>query len=128
MRKYVAIFFLGIYLVTTPQLLELLKIPVMAEHYMTHRAEEPDMNLLNFLCIHYIHDTIQDADYDEDMKLPFKTMCTASISFIAIVYPLNIIEINIQKECLEYIQPKSFYHYSDYSSSYLSSIWQPPRA
>jgi len=53
---------------------ELLKLPVLIEHFREHKQETPDMTVMGFIVLHYFSGDIRDADYERDMQLPFKTM------------------------------------------------------
>ncbi len=45
----------------------------MVEHYVEHKEQNPALTILEFLCIHYQGPDVYDADYDKDMKFPFKS-------------------------------------------------------
>ncbi len=105
-------------------LIELVKLPVMIEHYMEHKELNPNLSVFQFLCIHYQGEDIFDADYDKDMKLPFKSY-TSINSFV--FYPLTQEYKAIQKVNFKY-KKENLYTYSfSYSSLSISSIWQPPK-
>ncbi|KFF12755.1 hypothetical protein IW15_08160 [Chryseobacterium soli] len=70
MKKFVSIFLLMLYLVSTTELYQLLKIPELIEHYIEHKKLNPEMTLTAFLKTHYDH-PIKDGDYGKDQKLPF---------------------------------------------------------
>ena len=61
-----------VYLLSTTQLIELTKIPVLVDHFKEHRSQNSSITLLGFLDMHYAHGCPKDADYDKDMELPFK--------------------------------------------------------
>lgn len=69
-KKLISIVFLTLYLVSTTELYQLLKIPVLVEHYFEHKALNPEMPLVAFLKTHYDHPA-KDGDYGKDRKLPF---------------------------------------------------------
>lgn len=123
--KRAAILLFSIYLLSTPQLIELIKLPILVEHFVEHKEKNPTISFLEFLCIHYAHEDVQDADYDKDMKLPFKTMCTNTISFVAIIGDFSTFTQHILFTTSTNI--KACYKPFKYASHYLSIIWQPPR-
>lgn len=53
---------------------ELLKLPVLIEHFREHRIESPEMTVIGFIVLHYFSGDVRDADYERDMQLPFKTV------------------------------------------------------
>ncbi|MFH6964229.1 hypothetical protein [Flavobacterium plurextorum] len=106
------------------QLVELIKLPVMVEHYVEHKEQNPNLTFFQFLCIHYQGQDVYDADYEKDMKLPFKSHTNISS---VVFYPLLQEYKTIQKVNYKY-KKQNLYTYSfSYSSISLSSIWQPPR-
>ncbi|MDE3183038.1 MAG: hypothetical protein KGM16_06425 [Bacteroidota bacterium] len=127
MKKIVSIFFLAIYLFSTTQLSELLKLPLLIEHYEEHKEENKSLSFLGFLEMHYAQNIKPDADYDKDMKLPFKGTTTSNITSVSLCVPLQ-----------QYKQNPIVYNRNDkqqfpdfsftYSSAFHSSIWQPPRS
>jgi hypothetical protein len=127
MRKYSAIFFLTIYLFSTTEAHQLLKLPVVFQHYTEHQLEDKNISFIEFLEIHYMHGSPRDADYDRDMQLPFKSSadCVASISFASVP---AFIEFDFERALVFSSEKKSFPIINQYLiSSYLSFIWQPPR-
>lgn len=106
------------------QLSELVKLPLMVEHYVEHKEKNSNLTIWGFLRIHYQGKDVFDADYDKDMKLPFKSYTSiCSVVF----YPLTQEYKTIQKINYKY-KKQNLYTYSFlYSSTFLSSIWQPPR-
>jgi hypothetical protein len=127
-KKLFSLSFLTIYLFSTTQFCELLKMPILIEHYQEHKQENQALSLLGFLEMHYAHGSPKDADYDKDMKLPFKSCSPSSISTISFYTPFP--EFKQQPPLVYYEnEQQQFSDYSfSYSSSFLSTIWQPPRA
>ena len=126
MKKATAILFLTIYLLSTTEAQQLLKLPAVFKHFQEHQKENKDITIVHFLAIHYLHGSPRDKDYEEDMKLPFKTCgdCVSSIApaFVPVMVQLStakIIEIPAMKNHLSQDQ--------FIISSYLASIWQPPK-
>lgn len=114
-------------MLSTTQLSEVLKLPMLLQHYIDHKEENKSLSFIDFLEIHYAHGSPKDADYEKDMKLPFKsitTNITASISFFT-PFP------NFKHNPVVYFKnnKQQFSEYSfTYSSAFLSSIWQPPKS
>jgi hypothetical protein len=51
---------------------QLLKLPVLFEHFAEHQQRDPRVNLAAFLSMHYWGHDLDDNDNDRDMQLPFK--------------------------------------------------------
>ena len=119
MKKAFAIFFLTFYLLSTTELSQLLKLPAFVNHYI-------ELTLWQFFCIHYAHGNVRDADYDKDMKLPFKTLDSVTLQ-ISVDMPPSLITVSnkqpydISKKNITI--PKN----ENATSAFLSSIWQPPK-
>ncbi len=94
---------------------------------MEHKQENKNITFFGYLDMHYTHGSPHDADYDRDMQLPFKTIVNsgvASLPFCTLVPYFKLVP-KIQPTENE----KLFSTYSfNYSSNYLSTIWQPPKA
>ncbi|MEX6690912.1 hypothetical protein QTN47_25610 [Danxiaibacter flavus] len=124
MRKAASILFFILYLVSTSQLVELLKIPVLVEHFQEHQKENKSITILQFLDEHYMHGCPRDADYDRDMQLPFKLPVHPVLASVSYTLPVPLAvtpEIAIGETRIDYPKISSRYSYE-----HLSSIWQPP--
>jgi hypothetical protein len=125
-RKISAIVFLSIYLLSATEISQLLKLPKFIEHIREHRAEDSNISLWKFLCIHYGQGNVMDADYDEDMKLPFKAENNTAFLTNAVYFPLSS-SVSIVRPT-DFPEKRSFVLSEEFLlSSYLSNIWQPPR-
>jgi hypothetical protein len=126
MKKITAILFFTLYLLSATEAHQLLKLPVIFEHYKEHQKEDGHISMVVFLVMHYMHSSPKDKDYDKDMELPFKTQddCISSISpaFVPVFVQHDVpapVELNT---------PKAFILKNQFLlSSYLANIWQPPR-
>ena len=126
MKKFFAISFLCIYIFSVTELHQLLKLPLLIEHYVEHKEANKDLGLFGFLQLHYFNGDVHDSDYDKDMKLPFKSHDTCVSYNLSSFVPsdehsdsLKIISIVIDKS-IAYQEPA-------WSASFKSSIWQPPK-
>lgn len=124
--KCIVLFFLSVYLLGTTPLGQLCKLPLLFEHYQEHQLDNKNMSFLGYLRMHYFNGDPKVADYEKDMKLPFKSIEFNNIvsTYIAFEVPLYIIEKLIYTE----LQVQK-YTTSDrcHSNTYLDAIWQPPR-
>jgi hypothetical protein len=83
MRRRFAFILLALYLCTATEAYQLLKLPLLAVHFIQHCKEDPTMTLLAFLEMHYAEEVVYDDDWQEDMQLPFKTCSHGEISLSA---------------------------------------------
>jgi hypothetical protein len=104
-----------------------MKVPLFVKHFIEHKTKDHQLTLLEFIEMHYASTDVKDTDYDEDMKLPFKThnSCVGitSISFIPNSFADLLIKPILSEE-------NSYFNYQErfLTSSCPSSIWQPPKA
>jgi hypothetical protein len=126
MRSFIALSLLSLYLFTSVEFHEIMKLPQLVNHYKEHQEEQKGITLWDFLCEHYAHGDVFDDDRDKDMKLPYKSLdCNHAISFT--VLP-PIVSIETQKPInLTSIKTFSNYYSNQFCSDNFSSIWQPPK-
>ena len=126
MRKRIAILFLSIYLCSTTEVHELLKIPVVFQHFIEHQQEDPQISVVQFLQIHYLQGNVKDKDYERDMQLPFKTAGEFFASSATPFVPLNA-QIDIQYPDQDILINWSLHQPAYIFSAYQVNIWQPPK-
>ena len=123
-----AIVLLSFYLLSATELSQLLKIPAFVSHFNEHQAEDKDITLWEFLHIHYAQGDVKDADYEEDMKLPFKTH-DIGFAQISIAVPPSFLFILNEKPIVFFNKTKKqFFTDEKVFNSYQSAIWQPPKS
>ena len=81
MKNRFYIFLISLFFISSTQLKELLKLPVLINHYMEHLDENSNLSVYDFLKIHYADGVKYDEDYNVDMKLPFKNIVSNNIVF-----------------------------------------------
>lgn len=125
MKKVFTYLIISLYLLGSTEAYQLLKIGYLVEHYIEHRNEN-NLSLLDFIDVHYIQPTVVDADYAEDMKLPFKSHgdCHAQVMPIAKLQSNNYF---IDVRCIETTIQTSQYKSPETGSLFLNEIFQPPR-
>ncbi len=126
MHKLMAGLFLALYLFGGTTLHELVKIRAFVAHFHEHRAEDPDLNLLEFIAIHYFNGNIVDDDYARDMQLPFKTadlchFCPTHLAPATAELEIRYL-VALHRKCLPAYRP------GELPSAHLSDIWQPPKS
>ena len=66
-------------LAQTP-LQQVLRLPILIEHYYEHRSQNGGFSLSAFLVLHYFSGNPKYADYERDMQLPFRANDVVLIS------------------------------------------------
>lgn len=126
MKKAIAILLMSLYLFGTTEAYQALKLPLLVEHYIKHKHENPHLTLLGFLKIHYSDKTIFDADYQQDKRLPFKTQENTSVFSVVndIPRPMVITVESPLSASADYVLLDTRVDFSTFPHS----IFQPPRA
>ena len=106
------------------ELHQVLKLPVLVQHYFEHKAENKNITLGGFIVLHYFSGNPVDDDYARDMQLPFKTSdCIQAIT--SIVIPEQIV---ISNEPLLVSTTPFFKVQNDWiPSNYIADIFRPPQ-
>lgn len=124
MRRKIALFLMMLFLISTTEIGQVLKFPLLVEHYIEHTSNNPELSLWGFLQIHYSESHKEEGD-PMDEKLPFVSH-THFVSIVAIVTPTPILKIErIKFNTLD--NKIHAFNEDEVESSYLSSIWQPPK-
>jgi hypothetical protein len=126
MKRFAAYLFCTLYLLSTTESYQLLKIPIIVEHFHQHQKNNKDITLLEFIDIHYMHGSPVDDDYEQDMHLPFKRVnhnvnmtpahvkTVMNISFILALLPQGDDFVVVDDPRIQ--------------SKYLTPVFQPPKA
>jgi hypothetical protein len=125
-KKTIALFFLATTLLSTTQLSELLKLPLLVQHYAVHKEQNQALSFLGFLELHYAQENPKAPDYDTDMKLPFKSGTSVSQSFQTFCSQLPDFGFIRKPYVLMPEKQEPAYRFT-YTTSYVSAIWQPPQ-
>jgi hypothetical protein len=125
-RSLFLILFSVIYLISSTELHEFLKIPLLIEHFEEHKQEKDKLSFSEFLKGHYVGEENNDIDYNKNQKLPFKSKSDFShftnifstepnIFLLCSDIPITTLNtfLGIQK--------------LNITSNFYSSIWQPPK-
>ena len=125
MKKLVSISFLIGFLLANTELHEVLKVPLLLEHYMLHKQEDKNQSFLTFLYKHYV--SVQDHFHlqnDHD-GLPLKTKDCIKynpgiVSFLLIPYARL-------QEAPYQLKQRIFFKKVFLSNVNQGNIWQPPQ-
>ena len=114
-----------VYLFGATNACQVLKLPLLVTHYLKHKQESPYITLDSFIKMHYIDAQPFDADYAQDMQLPFKstpdTFCVNTPSIVP-VFPKLVFGVPKPDPEKPVIMNDNVPH-----SLSTSRIFQPPR-
>jgi hypothetical protein len=118
MKKWLAILFSVVYLSSTTCFSEILKLPVLVEHYFQY-----DEGFVHFFVHHYGgHE--EDEDWDTDQKLPFINL--SSILIVSFIIPENTFSFK-KKEFYPPLKQKLVSDDDEYTHDFLTKVFQPPQ-
>jgi hypothetical protein len=123
-KKRAAYLFLAIYLLGATELNQLLKMPLLIEHYMEHKLDNGSLSLLSFMYMHYVGDDGDATDEQKDQNLPFKSahfQLQNTVVFSVYKYELPKIFAKIHRSVWPVIQSNSL------STIARGSLFRPPR-
>lgn len=111
MKRTIVLSFLLIYLLSITEMHQLLKLPVLVEHFSEHQKKDKTITFWSFLCLHYTLETIIDKDFDKDSKLPFKNLDTCNSSNHITLLPdlkfcFNTISFTSEKKVISKFYPR----------------------
>ena len=82
---------------------------------------------MDFILLHYLNGSAKDKDYQEDMKLPFKTQDNVSCLMMIVLDLPKTFRLEIDKNpSIPKPQDIIFYSSKDYILNNYHSIFQPP--
>lgn len=125
MRKFIAIFFVSLYLIAFTEAKQVLKLPDLVEHFVAHKLKDHSTTLYSFIKMHYLDAPVKDADYKQDMKLPFKTITYVS-GPVFMVNSQKIPEIPAIISIAKSLQKTNFFYTEPFTDSALSPVFRPP--
>lgn len=118
---------MSLYLLGATEAYQLLKLPILFEHYKTHKQFNAALSFSKFINMHYLTPQTYDQDYQQDMQLPFKSSnrTVSLLNFISLIVPKQMVSPIISSVIpINYILFDDAQHYSNA----LNNIFQPPRA
>lgn len=126
MQKFWSISFIFIFMCANTSFGEVLKLPVLFEHYTEHAQEDSDISFFDFLAKHYgeqINHQHNDKHHDHE-NLPFKTTNVHFAHVVSLEPPLMFMANNV----LVYTRNSNIiYHQQEFTNTIINNIWQPPR-
>lgn len=125
LKKITAILFVSVYLFSYTELHQLVKFPLLIEHFREHRQEDKNISIWAFLKIHYLEKMVKDSDFDKDQQLPLRDADCNSMTATSICeFNLSAIELVTPNQL-----PRQFTVYKEENKPQFASfdIFQPPR-
>ena len=121
-----SILLLSAYLLSSTEFSQVLKLPLLLEHFNEHKTWNEGTTLWSFMIMHYTNNDVKYADHDKDMRLPFKSnegsVHSILLTFIHIPTLLTLI-----KPVIIDLNEYNLRENICFNSTYLSNIWQPPK-
>lgn len=112
-------------LVSQTPLQQMLKLPVLIEHFREHQKESQGISFTSFIQLHYFSGNPKDNDYDRDQQLPFR-----SDAMIVFDGSVEIPDQYCKVDPLPVYKEKIylFLDVATLPSRHGFDIWQPPRS
>ena len=124
-RKVIATLLFSIYLLSSTELYQILKVNVLIEHFYETQQKDTSVSLARFLIMHYITDDGNDSDNARDSQLPFKSNSIITHGFA--VFILNKPEEVIVNSICEIKADFNNYHTPFSYTSFCDMVWNPPQ-
>jgi hypothetical protein len=121
MLRFAAISLFLIYLISFTEFKEVLRLPVLVQHYGEHKDQVAEMSFFEFLAMHYETDEAHD---DRDNKLPFKD---CGHSFVGQVVMLPIQKISLTEQIEINTPAYQFFYLQNEPRLIAADIFQPPK-
>ena len=125
MKKCLAFLLLGIYMLSFSEIHQLLKIPILIEHFTEHRSQDEGITLFAFLKMHYTGIFEVDEDYQRDQQLPFRT--TECMMNTGPACECSFAQLDIQPQNFQPIREFILSNEDNKSLIDCADIFQPPR-
>jgi hypothetical protein len=122
-KQITFIFILLGYIFSFTELRELLKLPVLMEHYSEHHSVDNSITFTEFLSMHYLQNQDNDGDDEQDRNLPFKSCHNTHSNSSLISHYQDVAIIPIETTIY-----KNYYSSQDlFLTNFHPTIWQPPK-
>jgi len=108
------------------ELREIVRLPILFEHFTEHKLQNKDVSFLDFIVLHYFSSDVKDADYERDQQLPFRGVQGEELS-APVALPVGSFEGPLPR-IADAILKVEMYVSRFHPSLFQFTIWQPPRA
>lgn len=124
MKKVLAIFLLGVVVLSQTETLQFFKLIALSRHYTEHAQADPALTFGTFIFSHYVNAVHSDNDGKKDHELPFKSSSTSILTGAVIPpEPLNSFFYLIPSGACAVVMDTQ----EPVASGSGNDIWQPPR-
>ncbi len=117
---------LSAYLISSTEFSQMLKLPLLLEHFNEHKTWNEGTTLWSFMIMHYTNNDVKYADHDKDMKLPFKSK-EGSLNSLSLSFIQNFTSIKLGNPFERELKIYRILNDHLFNSTFLSTIWQPPK-
>ena len=126
LKKRITFTLLVLYLFSATEFREILKLPVLFQHFSEHKQLKQNLSFFVFVYDHYNSVPHTDNDQERDDQLPFKTIDMSG--FLTPAIPVS--HFNTFEKAVRIIIKNDTFHYTE---GYIPSpdtvkIWQPPKS
>jgi hypothetical protein len=124
-KRLAGILFISIYMLAFAEFHQLLRIPLLVEHFQFHQQSDPQISFMKFLNMHYLGPIIVDDDFTKDQQLPFRDVdCHTMIGSLLVSSEPPVFTIDPPV-----IAAAEFPHYNEVNNPRFEAfdIFQPPR-
>lgn len=109
----------------TTELHELIKLPVLFEHFAEHKQRDNKVSFTDFLSMHYWGDDQNDDDNERDMQLPFKK-ADAHPTHVMFMPTARVMSVRTPEQRIVTSYP--VYQHQYFPNPALASPFRPPCA
>jgi hypothetical protein len=124
MRKSLTIGLILVHLFAHTEVGQIFRLPNLLNHFFQHHRQDPNINFLEFIAMHYGGDDGTDADNDMDDQLPCHNTHNNTLSVVYPDFPNNTpsfaIDITVLPEYGSLLQLGN-------PSKHVIPVLQPPR-
>jgi hypothetical protein len=126
-RKTLSILLLSAYLISSTELSQILKLPLLLEHFNEHKTWNEGTTLWSFMIMHYTNNDVKYADHDKDMRLPFKSN-EGSVNIFSLSFIQNFTTVKLINPFEREINSYLIHNDHLINFTFFSNIWQPPKS
>lgn len=126
LKKRITFTILLLYLFSATEFRELIKLPVLFQHFNEHKQLNQNLSFFGFVYDHYNSIPHTDNDQERDDQLPFKNIDMSS--FLTPAIPVST--LNYFEKAVRIIVKNDLF---DYTEGHIpgpdsGKIWQPPKS
>ncbi len=122
MRKWTTYIVIALTFCVQEPFSQLLRLPLLAVHFLDHVQRNPQTGVLEFMKMHYWGKDIADKDDSQDANLPFKCQDSHHVAF---VFNLPVKSSGITISEIPRVRKFLFYEVEEHSG-YPRSLIHPP--